>query len=130
MAGPLRVPPLSDWTGEHIASVSPVRFDALAPFTLEPKHSGTDRDFVFAASAEGSGRLAIYTNGREPSFASPVNIHFTLVRPTLDTPLHIGVAAATNTPLGTDPGVLVIGGWNPKTALKSGAESFLYVSAG
>lgn len=130
MAGPLRVPPLSDWTGEHIASVSPVRFDALAPFTREPKYSGRDRDFVFAVSAEGSGRLAVYANGHEPSFASTVSVHFTLVRPTLDKPLYIGVAAATNAPLGTDPGVAVIGGWDPKTALKSGADSFLYVNAG
>lgn len=131
-AGPLQVPPLSQWTGEHVATVNAVSFSGLASYGRQPKQTGAVRDLVFAMESpeQTAGRLALYINGTEPKFAMECNSHFTLWRPTLETPLHVGLAPLNDdAPLGPEPGVIVTGGWDPATALTSAPTSFLYVSA-
>jgi hypothetical protein len=129
--GPLQVPRLSDWRGQHAATVNPVGFAGLAPFDRAPKHTGADRDVVFAMATpeQASGRLALYINGTEAKFATDCNFQFELRRPTLNTPLYIGVALLSNEPLGTQPGVMVVGGWDPTATLTPRPSPFLFVKA-
>jgi hypothetical protein len=130
-AGPLQVPPLSKWTGEHIATVNAVSFSGLAAHDREPKQTGAEQDLVFAMATptQVSGRLALYINASKPEFAMECKMHFTLWRPTLETPLYVGIAPLNNDRLGAEPGVTVIGGWDPTTALTTTPASFLYVNA-
>lgn len=129
-AGPLQVPPLLAWAGQHAATVSPVSFTGLAPFSKTPKQTGGERDFVFGVDTSNvqSGRLAIYLNGAEPKFATQCPMRFTLARPGLAAPLQIGLAPLSNEPLGPGAGVTVIGGWDP-TVASTAPASFLYVNA-
>jgi hypothetical protein len=129
--GPLQVPPLSDWTGQHAATVNAVSFAGLAPFDRQPKQAGADRDIVFAMGTpeQSSGRLALYINGAEAKFATDCKLQFKLERPTLEAPLHVGVALLNNQPLGPQPGVLVVGGWDPTLLLLPTPSSFLFVNA-
>ncbi len=130
-AGPLQVPSLSVWTGEHAATVNAVSFAGLALHNREPRQTGAERDFVFAMETpeQTSGRLALYINATSPEFATQCKMHFTLWRPTLETPLYVGIAPLNNEPLGPQPGVTIIGGWDPTTALTTAPASFLYVNA-
>jgi hypothetical protein len=128
-AGPLSVPPLTEWRGQHAVSVVATRFSGLAPFAGEPSASRAKPDLVLtAAGGLDSGRIVVFLNGREPSFDGECLMNFTLVRPTLTAPLYIGIGHIGQDPLGnpSDDGVVVVGGWHPTGALTHVAP-FLFV---
>jgi hypothetical protein len=129
-AGPLLVPPLADWRGEHAVSVIATRFSGLAPFAGEPSGSPAKPDLVLTA-ADGleSGRIALFLNGEKPSFEGECLMTIKFVRPTLDAPLYVGLEHISQDPLGDpgDEGVLVVGGWHPIEALTQAAAPFLFV---
>ena len=110
--------PLASLRGEHMATVCLDEFDGLAPFGRAPRADGPERDFVFDIPDQlASGRFAVYINGAAPTFAASCHLTFNLVRPTLPSPLFVGVRAIPQEKLG-DPGrtgVTVIAGWNPFT---------------
>ena len=130
-AGPLRIPPLSELRGQHVASISADKFETLAPFEGTPRSSGAEQDFVFVVEAGlDSGRIALYVNGEEPSFADDCPVRITLTRPTLASPLHLGLRPWGQLPLGEiadKGGVTVTSGWNPLTALGESSMQFLYI---
>ena len=120
--------PLSEFRGEHVATVTVDRFPGLQRHEGEVRTTGEQRDFILQSPVE-SGRLALYANALEPMFAAeaPCPIVVSLTRRTLKMPLHIGILAVGQEllrPVGT--GVTVLAGWNPR--LREGApQRFLYV---
>jgi hypothetical protein len=99
-AGPLRIPPLSELRGQHVASISADGFEALARFEGTPRSSGAEQDFVFVVEPGlDSGRIALYVNGEEPSFGDDCPVRIALTRPTLASPLHLGLRPWGQLPL-------------------------------
>jgi hypothetical protein len=129
-AGPLQIPPLETLLGQHVATVVPDAFVALKPFLGAPRETGSELDHVIpAADVVENGRLAIYVNGAAPAFdVANCRLTLTLSRPTLARPLHIGIKAIPQAPLGGDTyeGVTVIAGWDP-TLSNDAPMDFLYV---
>lgn len=130
-AGPLQIPPLPEWRGQHIATVTVDRFKTLAPFDKTPKSTGAQQDFVFIVEEPlQSGRLALYVNGAEPTFGDDCPVMLTLTRPTLKQPLYLGVRPWGQEPLGETPdkgGVVALAGWDPTIAKTEAETPFLYV---
>lgn len=120
--GPLFVPPLAEWRGQHLATVTVDAFGALPPFDRSVRTSGPRFDLVLGVpEGEESGRLAIYANGERPTFAMPPEIEPTAVltmrRPSLDGPLHLALYALGQPPLEHEddpPKATVICGWDPR----------------
>jgi hypothetical protein len=122
-AGPLIIPALDRLCGEHVASVSVDRFDALLTLKTAPRTSDA---LIRVLDGAVSGRFAIYVNGREPKFkSSNVKLYVRLTRQCLSTPLYIGIAPIGQNPI-ADPkckqGVTIICGWDPFKSTK-----FLYL---
>ena len=122
-AGPLIIPALDTLCGEHVASVSVDRFDALLTLKTAPRTSDA---LIRVLDGVVSGRFAIYVNGREPKFkSSNVKLYVRLTRQCLSTPLYIGIAPLGQNPI-ADPkckqGVTIICGWDPFKSTK-----FLYL---
>jgi hypothetical protein len=115
--GQVHIPPLSALRGQHVASVTCVRFSALALFDRAPKPGGPERDLIIPVE-EGveSGRLALYVNGEAPAFPGKDAITFALRRPTLERPLYLRLTPYSQPPLGDEGGatVIVTAGWNPQ----------------
>lgn len=94
VAGPMFIPSLAELRGQHVATIQCIRFDRLAPFDGSPRADGDRRDIVIPAEpGVESGRLPIYVNGESKVFAPSrvPPVRFTLRRPTLNQPLHIGL---------------------------------------
>jgi len=129
-AGPLFIPPLATLKGQHIASVSPDAFESLPIFTEKLRDKGSDVDHIIPALDDAiNGRLAIYVNGHNPTFAaSNCRLTFTLRRSTISRPLYLGMKPIGQPQIGVDiqKGVTIIAGWNP---LQSTIEAFdfLYI---
>jgi hypothetical protein len=111
--------PLEMLRGQHLATVCFDQFDGLSLFSGTPKPSGAERDFLFMIGDDvASGRLALFVNGLEPTFACGIcTITLTLRRPTLVGPLYVGIQPIEQQKLGEPDrsGVTVIAGWNPTT---------------
>lgn len=109
---------LGDLRGEHLATVTCIRFAGLGPLGHRPRINGRELDIVLTAEpGVESGRLALYANAGEPFFVDPCPIAARLVRPTLERPLFIGIRLVPQTPLNPDPdasGVIAIAGWDPR----------------
>jgi hypothetical protein len=125
------MPPLADLRGEHVATVLVDTFDGLARFEATPKNTGTEQDFVFQVEEPlESGRIAFYVNGAEPTFGDDCPIVLTLNRPSLPGPVHLGLRAWPQEPLGDESaktGVTVIAGWDPTTAKTTAKAQFLFI---
>jgi hypothetical protein len=92
--------PLETLRGQHMATICLDDFDGLSPFTGTPRDSGPEREFVFMVGDElASGRLALYINGGEPSFAANCLLTLTLNR---WHPAHYSGKARRAPPLGCD----------------------------
>jgi hypothetical protein len=131
-AGPLRIPPLTTWRGEHAATITADTLAGLAVFDGQPRTQGAERDHVIPVESDRveSGRLAIYLNGKENVFATHCGIVLTLTRPTLKNPLYLGIRPFAQDPLGDgtgNDGVTVIAGWTPAQALSPASAPFLYI---
>lgn len=118
IAGPMFASPLAELRGEHIATVTCVRFSDLAPLGGGPKASGPRPDIVIPAE-EGveSGRLVFYANAVGPSFVDPCGIRVRLLRPTLPRPLFVGIRSLAQRELSSEQearGVTAIAGWDPR----------------
>jgi hypothetical protein len=127
---PMSIPPLSDLRGQHVASVTCVRFSALAHFDRAPRLGGAERDLIIPVG-EGveSGRLALYVNGEAPAFPGKDAITFALRRPTLERPLYLRLTPYSQPPLGEEGGATVImaAGWNPQGTPVSEPVDYLFI---
>jgi hypothetical protein len=124
------IPPLADWRGEHVATVTLDHFENLASYAKTAKATGAERDFVLTIEEPlESGRIALYLNGAESKFRDECLAYFTLSRPTLTDPLFLGLRPWGQAPLGDvgeRGGVTVIAGWEPITDLDSPVP-FIYI---
>jgi hypothetical protein len=103
--------------------------DHLAELVGPVRTSQRDADFILQPPAPDMRctKLVVFLNGREPAFGDPVQAVVTLARPHLPTPLYAGIKFEQQSPIGGES-VVVIGGWNPVTALKAEAPaSFLWL---
>jgi hypothetical protein len=128
--GPLETCPLADLRGQHVATVSPDRFDGLPPFEGRLSRLASDRDLVHRVPrAVESGRFAIYVNGVDRLFADG-QCWFTVTchRATLVRPLYVGVKVHWQLPTGEEshPGITVLAGWDPRLPEKT-RQDFVYV---
>jgi hypothetical protein len=118
MAGPMFASPLGELGGQHLATVTCVRFAGLSPLGNAPRTTGRAPDVLIpAGNGVESGRLVFYANAAEPSFADPCSVTCRLVRSTLDQPLFLGIRFLAQRPLSQDPeaqGVVTIAGWDPR----------------
>jgi hypothetical protein len=134
IAGPMFASPLSDLRGEHIATVTCVRFSDLARLGGAPKASAPRPDIVIPVE-EGveSGRLVFYANAVEPAFVDPCGIRARLLRPTLPRPLFVGIRSLAQRELSREQdarGVTAIAGWDPRNPPAASAPAdHLYVVA-
>lgn len=130
-AGPLMIPPLESWRGEHIATVTVDRFDTLGPYEKVAKQTGPEQDLVFGIEEPlESGRLALYLNGDGERFVAECSMWFTLRRPTLERPIHLGIRPWPQSPMGESierGGVTAVAGWDPAAGVTGGPLPFIYV---
>lgn len=130
-AGPLKIPALSEWQGQHIATLLVDKFDGLATFNGTPQSTKSEQDFVFQIEEPlESGRLAFYVNGVQPLFGDDCPVVVTLKRPSLPNPVYIGVRPWPQAPLGATSGktgVTVLAGWDPVTAVTPAKTQFLFI---
>lgn len=130
LAGPLFVPPLSDWRGQHAATICPDSITALPEYPVTPKDKGQLVDRVIEVDDNiESIRLAIYLAGDEPSFnVQNCPIVITLSRQSLQHPIYIALKLITQSPLGNDPqkGTTIFAGWNPTNTREQGLD-YLYI---
>jgi len=117
--GMVKSPPLNTFRGQHLGTVCFDNFDALEPYDGPVRNTGAEREFVFTLTDEiHSGRFAIYANATRAGFdRGDCLLTFTLVRPTLTTPLFVGIHPIAQPALGERglSGVTVIAGWDPST---------------
>lgn len=118
MAGPMFGSPLAELGGEHLATMTSVRFLGLSPLGRAPRTEGRAPDVLIpAGNGVESGRLVFYANAADPSFVDPCSVTRRLVRSTLDRPLFIGIRFLAQRPLSQDSkarGVVTIAGWDPR----------------
>lgn len=129
--GPLRIPPLPDWRGEHIATVLAEHALSLPKFRGPRRWHGVERDLVLELRGNiESAAVALFVNGHEPVFAGPCPVRFRLGHATLETPLYVGLHLRAQVPL-SEPdvpgtGVVAIGGWVPNRG-PAEAVDFIYL---
>lgn len=113
-----------------MATVCFDRFEGLTVFTGSTFNFGPKQDQVIPIEdGVESGRLALFINASEPAFeCGPCWLTLTLRRPTLRSPLFVGVRAIPQASLGEPfrAGVTVIAGWNP-TFDRLAQQDYLYL---
>lgn len=133
MVGPMYIPPLADLRGQHVATATCSRFEALPLFEGEPKTTGSVIDLAVPASdALESGRCVIYINGQEPVFAGAAQMQARFVRPSLDQPLYVGFLTVGQAALNDGPdsdSVIVTAGWNPGVTDVSAPMDYMFIVA-
>lgn len=129
-AGPLYIPELKTFTGQHIASVCPDSFLTLPIFTGKLREKGSKIDHIIpAVDGAINGRLAIYLNGTQPMFcAQNCRLIFPRRSPTLKHPLYFCAKPIVQPPIGTvfQEGVTIIAGWNPMQPITEDVD-FLFI---
>ena len=135
VAGPMIIPRLADLRGEHAATITCVRFDALALLDREVRTEGERRDVVIRAERGlPSGRFVLYINGEANRFAVPRQpyVTLTLERPTLVRPLYVGIVIFGQERLDREDegsGVILISGWDPTKQDVNTPGDYLFVIA-
>lgn len=130
LAGPLQIPPLASLRGQHVATVTATRFDAFPMYQGDRKNLKPDYDqLVYVDPGLQSGRLCLYVNGATPTFDVPSErIAFTATVPNaaLAGPLYVALAPWGQEPLGDDPAIVVLAGFDP-TAADADDAPFLFL---
>jgi hypothetical protein len=130
-AGPVKIRPLAELRGEHVASIQPDSLASLSVFDGKPRLEGSERDVTFEVPDPiENARFLAFVNGREETFGADCHIRFRLMRPGLERPLHVGIHAILQDRLGdveTKPGVIVIAGWDPDRVLRGKATDILFI---
>lgn len=128
--GPLRIPPLSELQGEHVASISVDSFDACPVYHAAPRTKGQTVDIPLPRDAAVvSGVIAVYVNGGKKEFLADCPVVVTMQRPSLFRPLFVGFRPRAQEPLGIEDGrhgTTVIAGWDP-TLPNTEPNRFLYI---
>lgn len=129
-AGPVLVPSLNSFSGQHIATVSTDGFDAIPLFKDNLKNSGPKVDHIVpVGKGVDSGRVVFYLNANKPAFPVRCRVVATLKRPNLLKPYYVGIATLGQLPLNPDSdkrGVAILAGWDP-TKPDDAEQSFLYI---
>jgi hypothetical protein len=118
-AGPLQVPPLREYRGEHLATV---RYDAIQDLpknTRTTRISGQRVDIAFGVPPDVlSGALLIYANGEANLFQTE-HVHFAIQVETgaAKPPMFYGLTGVADDPLGDAGGVTVLAGFDARKAL-------------
>jgi hypothetical protein len=130
LAGPIFIPPLSNWKGQHLASIFPDSIQSLPKYTTPLKKSGPTIDQVInLPDSLQNIRLALYLSGEKPEFSVPhCQAMIMLVRKTLERPLFIGLNFLAHDQFsnGEFKGVTIIAGWNPNN-IRTGTMDYLYI---
>ena len=95
--------PLRMLRGEHVATISIDRIDALPVYRGKPNGGGRNPDRILQAHAGTEAmNIIVYVNGLERSFACgprPEILWVGVQRPTLNQPLFVGMLAVRSEPL-------------------------------
>ena len=130
IAGPVFVSPLCEWRGQHIASVSIDHFSTLSEFRGSISNEGSELNHVIPVDEIiKSGRLAFYLAGDRAAFAEPnCRIVLTIVRPTIENPIYIGIQSKAQDSLSDLDlgGITVLAGWNSVPDPEEGVN-YLYI---
>lgn len=116
-AGPLKIPPLAEFRGEHIATVQADAVKQLQVYGRTPKITVETADVTFGVPSDvEAGRILVFANGRENLFQSS-HVHFarSVTRSDGET-VWFGFTAAADDALGepSDRGVTVLAGFDPR----------------
>lgn len=132
LAGPVQLPHLTTFRGQHVASIVADDLQALPDFEEPIVNDERRRDLVAKVVSEvRSGRFTVYANALEPVFNCEKPPYLTIRNSgtgerRVGPPIHYGIVALAQHPLGEGPGngVLMLSGWQP-----TGLDQFLYVRA-
>jgi hypothetical protein len=123
LVGPLFIPPLAEWKGQHAASVGPEHL-------VTPKSQGQTVDHVLNVPDQiESLHLAVYIAGDRPSFeAAKCPIIITLKRRTLQKPLYVALKFVAQEAIGIvlGSGITILAGWNPLNRREEGFD-YIYI---
>ena len=116
-AGPIKIPPLAELRGEHIAGVQFDHIERIPVFTRRTTTVGQKIDVAFGVPDDVSaGRLLIHANGEKNWFLTS-HVHFAqrVVRDDGEL-VWFGFSAAANDPMGdgTSGGVTVLAGFDAR----------------
>ncbi len=129
-AGPIFIPKLDKWHGQHLATVMADNFDVLPKHTKSLKSEGRAIDIVMGWNQNvDGGKIVLFADSGGKNFPSYCDTFFTLKRPTILTNLHIGVGALGFLHIKKkipEPGMSIIAGWDP-TKPSTLSNEFLYI---
>jgi hypothetical protein len=116
--GPVHIPPLREYRGEHLASVSWDRIDLVPLHTGKVSTTGEQRDYAFGVPEDiEAGDILIFANGVENRFLTEY-VHFAIQAWGVEgtPPVYFGVTAVAQEPKGEagDSGITVLGGFNAR----------------
>ena len=130
IAGPVSISPLSNWKGQHIASVSIDKFSSLPEFRGSVIDEGPEIDHVIPVDElVKSGRLAFYLAGDRAAFEEPnCRMVITVARPTIENPIYIGIQPKAQDLLSDLEfgGITVLAGWDIHPEPDEGVN-YLYI---
>lgn len=107
------MPRLSQWHGDHIATVDIDELSALPVHRLglNRKRDTLDQPLRFADGV-GGGRFVFCVNAKEPIFTQPCFLVFEVSDESGDIGLYLGIAPKDQ-PRRPSNGITLLGGWNP-----------------
>jgi hypothetical protein len=116
--GPVHIPPLHEYRGEHLATVSWDRIDLVPVHTGRMSTTGEQRDYAFRVPEDvKAGDFLLYANGVENRFLTEY-VHFAIQAWGAEgaPPVYFGVTAAAQEPKGEagEGGVTVLAGFNAR----------------
>jgi len=130
IAGPMLISPLSDWRGQHIASVSIDHFSSLSEFRGSISDKGLEIDHVIPVDEiVKSGRLVFFLAGDRAAFEEPkCRLVVRIARPTIKNPIYIGIQPKAQETLSDIDlgGITVLAGWDVATEPSEGVN-YLYI---
>lgn len=115
-SGPLIGTPLSEYRGEHVATITADHFAALPRYPSAVRTEGEVVDLILDPQP-GMASLAVmlYINAEDAVFGDDCQITGGLMRPNLDAPLRFGLRTVSRPPLiaaASDVGgITAIAGW-------------------
>jgi hypothetical protein len=128
-AGPVQIPPLADYRGEHLATVRWDWIDGMPKMRGKTKVRGPTVDCAFGVPPDiESGALLLHANGVQPAFRSQ-HVHFVFqVASRIGGFVFFAVTAVGKEPLGgvREGGVTLLAGFDPTLTADDPAE-YLYL---